>query len=82
LEAKQCISFFIINPYFELTGRDWCRNVSTLDNNLTNERLVIVEYVRENVAIYRHPIGASEEWSKEMANYQEYNEYRNITIDI
>jgi hypothetical protein len=53
-----------------------------VDNSLTNERLVIVKYRRSIVAIYRYPIGASEEWIEEMANYQEYTEYRNIIIDI
>jgi hypothetical protein len=58
------------------------KDVSTVDNSLTNERLVIVKYRRSIAAIYRYPIDASEEWIEEMANYQEYTEYRNIIIDI
>jgi hypothetical protein len=80
LEAKQSISFSIINAPINELGSGM--NLSTLDNNFTNERLVIIDYWGSVEVIYRYPIGASQAWIEEMANYQEYNEYRNIIIDI
>jgi hypothetical protein len=72
LSSKQAISFFIRLCHF-------APNVQQeLNNEKTDEKLEI-ELIDEKVLISRHPIGANEEWIKEMSKLND--EYRNITME-
>ena len=79
MTAKQATSFFINiikHVWNPLTVQTY-----TLDNEKTNEKLV-VEQDSRRVKISRYPVGANEEWIKEMAKYEDTYEYRIITIDF
>jgi hypothetical protein len=58
----------------------------TLDNDQTQEKLVIKKEDKENKdfwCIFRYPIGAKQEWIQEMSKYDGDDcKYRNITITI
>jgi hypothetical protein len=76
LSSKQAISFFI--RLYPRVGFE--RNVQQeLQNKETGEKFVIKLIDGKDVLISRHPIGANEEWIKEMSK-EPYNEYRNIII--
>jgi hypothetical protein len=71
MEATQPISFFLHFYTHKVQA-------ITLENVQTQETLVIDE--DRDVLISRYPAGVSEEWIKEMSQYEDW-EYRNISID-
>jgi hypothetical protein len=87
LDANQAVSFFVC---IQIWNRDEAAHVQSLslDNNKTQENLVIQGLdIDPNligfVTISRYPMGATEEWIKEMRkgmevvakrNYDEYEE--------
>jgi hypothetical protein len=90
LDANQAVSFFayIWNPS--------CRNINawfkslSLDNNKTQEKLVIKGIdpdLGDFVTISRYPMGAKEEWIKEMRTIIEdrckrKKQERKIVVDL
>jgi hypothetical protein len=90
MEAKQPISFFIYINGFGASNANTVQSFS-LENAKTNEKLVMKEVTRRwsPMTISRYPMGATEEWIKEMAKYwdeDEYDEYegqyRTIRISL
>jgi hypothetical protein len=80
MEAKQPTSFFLCFPPM---GTDTDVQAITLENVQTHETLVInicAGGFEEDVLISRYPTGVSEEWIKEMSQYDHWK-YRNISID-
>jgi hypothetical protein len=71
LSSKQAISFFIRLYSFELNV------LLEMDNAKTGEKLEIKLIGEEKVLISRHPIGANEEWIREMSK-KPNDEYRKI----
>jgi hypothetical protein len=76
LSSKRAISFFIRLYCF---ATEIQQHQQELQNDETNENLEIKLIDEKEVLISRHPIGANEEWIKEMSKEPNY-EYRNITI--
>jgi hypothetical protein len=72
LSSKRAISFFIRLYTYELNFQQ------ELENGQTGEKLEI-KRTDGNVLLSRHPIGANEEWIREMSKKPNY-EYRNIII--
>jgi hypothetical protein len=73
LSSIQAISFFIYLPFASEA------NQQELHNEETSEKLEIKLIDAYEVLISRHPIGANEEWIREMSKKPNY-EYRNIII--
>jgi hypothetical protein len=74
LLAKHAISFFIRTYNFPDVS------IGQLDNNETNEKLVIKIDEDEKVLIGRYPNGTNMKWIEEMAKYEEHYEYHNIIL--
>jgi hypothetical protein len=72
--AKHAISFFIRTYYLPDVP------IVELDNNETNEKLVIKIDEDKKVLICRYPNGANMKWIEEMAKYEEEYEYHNIIL--
>jgi hypothetical protein len=79
LEAKKAVAFFIHIEY--LVHVNSSVQSLTLDNGLTNEKLVIERKNLFNVTISRYPCGTSEEWIKTMTENPTTDKYRNLIVE-
>jgi hypothetical protein len=88
LDANQAVSFFA--SIWNSSYRTANSQSLSLDNNKTQEKLVIDHNLEDFVTISRYPMGAKEEWIKEMRKgmeivakrkYYKYEE-RKITVQL